>query len=227
MPPEEDRCEVMNAKNNLGTDQQNVSSDEEDQTSVGYKYSSISVETTTPQKENRFFSFWNFSSNLQKWWSRQSSLSSSSSSSCIRQDHRRQEHESSSSSSSSFLLQYLLHQPAPRQILILLLLLALAFGSIVGVVPAIVTDRYARLNHGYQNPQPCWKATSPTFIPPECLAGSGDAQNVAAWENFVSNGLTFITSSVIGSISDERGRRGKRILNCSTTKWYPVREAGL
>jgi hypothetical protein len=59
------------------------------------------------------------------------------------------------------------------------------------------------------------------------LAGSGDAQNVAAWENFVSNSLTFITSSVIGSISDERGRRGKRILNCSTKKWYLVREAGL
>jgi hypothetical protein len=154
---------------------------------------------------------------LQKCWTRQSSLSLQVQSEKEEgggeeeevDERPTKECESSSKLSSSSVLAYLLQQPAPRQILILMLLLALAFGSIVGVVPAVVTDRYARLNHGYQNSIPCWKATlSSTLVPPECLAASGDAQNVAAWENFLSNAFTFITSSMVGSISDERGRRG-------------------
>ena len=41
--------------------------------------------------------------------------------------------------------------------------------------------------------------------------GSSDAQNASAAASFVSNGLTFVTSSLMGSISDEKGRRGDHV----------------
>jgi hypothetical protein len=107
----------------------------------------------------------------------------------------------------SFIVEFV-EKEGPRQIIILMLLLALAFGSIIGVVPAVMTDRYARLNHGYTDPKGCTEWGIEDTKPAECLAGSGDAQNAAAIENLISNLLTFVTSSMIGSISDEWGRRG-------------------
>lgn len=106
----------------------------------------------------------------------------------------------------SFLMEFV-ESKGPPQILLIMLLLALGFGSTIGVVPAVMTDRYARLQHGYSDPRDCadWVMEDK---PHECLAGSGDAQNGAAYENLVSNVLTFITSSLVGSISDEKGRRG-------------------
>lgn len=106
----------------------------------------------------------------------------------------------------SFLMEFV-EKEGPPQILILVLLLALGFGSTIGVVPAVMTDRYARLNHGYTDPTDCadWSMDEKPF---ECLAGSADAQNGAAYENLISNVLTFITSSMVGSMSDEYGRRG-------------------
>ena len=93
----------------------------------------------------------------------------------------------------------------PPQIVILIMLLALGFGSTIGVVPAVMADRYARLRHGYDGPD-C--ATVATFNKPDaCLAGSADAQNAVAMEQLVSNLLTFFTSSYVGSLSDEHGRR--------------------
>lgn len=98
----------------------------------------------------------------------------------------------------------------PPQIVILMLLLALGFGSTIGVVPAVMSDRYARLNHGYTDDKDC-SSFGMDDKPAACLAGSSDAQNAAAMSNLISNGLTFITSSLMGSISDERGRRGKDV----------------
>lgn len=96
----------------------------------------------------------------------------------------------------------------PPQIVILMLLLALGFGSTIGVVPAVMSDRYARLNHGYTDDKDC-SLFGMDDKPQACLAGSSDAQNAAAMSNLISNGLTFLTSSLMGSISDERGRRGE------------------
>jgi hypothetical protein len=106
----------------------------------------------------------------------------------------------------SFLMEFV-DKKGPPQILILCVLLALGFGSTVGVVPAVMSDRYARLNHGYDDPTECAK-WSIEDKPHECLLGSADAQNAAAYESLVSNMFTFITSSMIGSISDEIGRKG-------------------
>eukprot|EP00567_Pseudictyota_dubia_P003789 CAMPEP_0197446878 /NCGR_PEP_ID=MMETSP1175-20131217/11697_1 /TAXON_ID=1003142 /ORGANISM="Triceratium dubium, Strain CCMP147" /LENGTH=542 /DNA_ID=CAMNT_0042978047 /DNA_START=56 /DNA_END=1684 /DNA_ORIENTATION=+ len=105
----------------------------------------------------------------------------------------------------SFIRFFASSRGAP-QVVFLCMLLALALGSTLGVVPAVVTDRYARLNHGYDG-KDCASFVS-SDKPLECLDGSADAQNAAAAASFVSNGLTFISSSLVGSISDERGRRG-------------------
>ena len=106
----------------------------------------------------------------------------------------------------SFLVEFATSK-GPPQIVFLILLVALGAGSTIGVVPAVVSDRYARLLHGYTDPRPC-SSYNLGSQPPACLDGSADAQNAVALANLVSNWLTFTTSSMIGSISDERGRRG-------------------
>ena len=110
----------------------------------------------------------------------------------------------------SFLVKFATSD-GPPQIVILIMLLAMGFGSTIGVVPAVVTDRFARLNHGYSDEKEC-SYYGVDDKPSECLDGSSDAQNAAAFASLISNGLTFVTSSLIGSLSDEHGRRGKRLL---------------
>ena len=106
----------------------------------------------------------------------------------------------------SFLVQFA-SQKGPRAIILLIVFLAMGLGSTVGVVPAVMTDRYARLHHGYDSDIDCADYNM-TDKPQECLDGSADAQMASATGNLVSNVLTFITSSLMGSLSDEHGRRG-------------------
>eukprot|EP00538_Stauroneis_constricta_P012241 CAMPEP_0119564974 /NCGR_PEP_ID=MMETSP1352-20130426/28563_1 /TAXON_ID=265584 /ORGANISM="Stauroneis constricta, Strain CCMP1120" /LENGTH=152 /DNA_ID=CAMNT_0007613795 /DNA_START=132 /DNA_END=586 /DNA_ORIENTATION=+ len=54
----------------------------------------------------------------------------------------------------SFLTEFT-QSKGPPQLAILTLMFAIAFGSIIGVVPAVMTDRFARLNHGYDLDIPC------------------------------------------------------------------------
>ena len=117
-------------------------------------------------------------------------------------------------------LQYFLTSSGPPQIITLCLLLSLALGSTVGVVPAVVEDRYARLNHGYTG-EPCLQLKMGER-PHECLLGNDDAQNSAALTSFISNTLTFSTSSLMGSISDERGRRGIIVLGIGLSLLGPM-----
>jgi len=123
------------------------------------------------------------------------------------------------SSRSGFLLHFV-RSSGPPQIVTLCLLLALALGSTVGVVPAVVEDRYARLRHGYDG-EPCLEVAREER-PHECLLGNEDAQNAAAMGNFVSNALTFATSSLMGSISDENGRRGIMLLGIFLSLLAPL-----
>lgn len=120
----------------------------------------------------------------------------------------------------SFLVQFATSD-GPPQIVLLILLLALGFGSTIGVVPAVMTDRYARLNHGYVNDQNCADFTI-GHKPQECLDGSADAQNAAAFTSLVSNTFTFVTSSMIGSISDERGRKGIMLMGIFLSTLTPL-----
>jgi hypothetical protein len=105
-------------------------------------------------------------------------------------------------------LQEFANSKGPPQIIVLMILLALGFGSTIGVVPAVMTDRYARLNHGYTDATHCSMLLHQELPPGACLRGSADAQNAVATEQFISNLLTFFTSSLFGSLSDEYGRKG-------------------
>ena len=119
------------------------------------------------------------------------------------------ENDTAAAQNESFLKSFS-RSKGPPQVIFLCMLLALSLGSTVGVLPAVMTDRYARINHGYAG------ADCSSFgrdeKPASCLLGSADAQNMSAAASFVSNGLTFVTSSLMGSISDQRGRRGIMLL---------------
>jgi hypothetical protein len=108
----------------------------------------------------------------------------------------------------SFIVQFA-KTKGPPQITLLMMLVAIGLGSTIGVVPAVMSDRFARLNHGYVGEADCSSfATTLGEKPEACFLGSADAQTAAASSNLVSNVLTFLTSSLIGSMSDEHGRRG-------------------
>ena len=111
-------------------------------------------------------------------------------------------------SSNSEFIRYFMKSSGPPQVIALCLLISLALGSTVGVVPAVVEDRYARLRHGYDGEASCLDIPK-IDRPKECLYGNEDAQNAAALSGFIHSTLTFATSSLMGSISDERGRVGE------------------
>jgi hypothetical protein len=116
--------------------------------------------------------------------------------------------ESKDDSTNSQFLRHFLNTSGPPQVITLCFLLSLALGSTVAVVPAVVEDRYARLRHGYDGEASCLDIPK-IDRPQECLFGNEDAQNAAAMSGFIHSTLTFATSSLIGSISDERGRVGE------------------
>eukprot|EP00980_Cylindrotheca_fusiformis_P014317 scaffold3821_cov127-Cylindrotheca_fusiformis.AAC.7 len=107
----------------------------------------------------------------------------------------------------SFLVQFA-KTKGPPQITLLMMLVAIGLGSTIGVVPAVMSDRFARLRHGYDGEELCSDILDISMRPAPCMLGSSDAQNAAAAASLVSNVLTFITSSLMGSLSDEHGRRG-------------------
>jgi len=101
---------------------------------------------------------------------------------------------------------FFLLSSGPPQLVGLSMMYAVAMGSVVGVVPSVMTDQYAKINHGLDYEMSC-ADFSMEDKPQACLDGSSDAQTSAAIDSLVSNILAFLTSSVVGSISDEIGRR--------------------
>ena len=115
----------------------------------------------------------------------------------------------------SFLVEFS-QTNGPPQIAGLMMLIAIGLGCTIGVVPAVMTDRFARLRHGYDLPERCWEFTTTPGgggieKPDECFLGSADAQTAVSTSNLISNVLTFVSSSLIGSLSDEYGRRGTSV----------------
>ena len=108
-------------------------------------------------------------------------------------------------------LNFFLSSEGPPQIVFLCMLWALALGSTIGVVPSVLTDQYAKIYHNFDSGDSCANYAK-EYKPPACLDGSSDAQTAAASASFVANTFAFITSCLIGSISDEHGRRNLLIL---------------
>ena len=98
------------------------------------------------------------------------------------------------------------------------LLLSFSLGMTIGIVPEVLTDRYARLYHGYGSSSdenggdrlkpllPCWEYDT-SNMPEACVLGADDAQTGAAYGTFVQNLVTFFFNAVLGSYSDTKGRR--------------------
>ena len=68
----------------------------------------------------------------------------------------------------------------------------------------MMTDRYARLNHGFDGEDCSYYIGDEK--PFECRQGSQDAQDLSATTSLISNMLTFFSSSLLGSLGDTRGR---------------------
>jgi DHA1 family tetracycline resistance protein-like MFS transporter len=98
------------------------------------------------------------------------------------------------------------------QIVGIALMLAMAFGSTIGIIPSIMTERIATLRYEYDGPSCHTFLQNDGSKPIECILGSNDAQTAASISEMISNTLTLITSSLIGSMSDLHGRRTLFIL---------------
>ena len=103
-----------------------------------------------------------------------------------------------------FLSTFFRSKPAVH-LLLVAFFMAMGVGSTVGVIPALMADRYARLRHGYVGEENCFAYT--TGKPDACQKGANDAQEAAAMMTLVTNILTLFCNSVIGSLSDTYGRR--------------------
>ena len=87
------------------------------------------------------------------------------------------------------------------QVMIVSALLAFSLGSLVGLIPEHIVDRYARIHHDYDGP-PC---NSFEQKPVTCQQHLDKAQSNVAWANFLMYMLALILNPVLGSVSDMRG----------------------
>jgi len=69
-----------------------------------------------------------------------------------------------------------------------------------------MTDRFARLHYQFEGDDSCDLFLSENK-PFECQQGSQEAQDASAVSSLISNVAIFLTSSLMGSISDTRGRK--------------------
>ena len=108
------------------------------------------------------------------------------------------------STQSPSFFKFFMNSSGPPHIMFLSMLYSFALGSIVGVVPAITTTQYAHVHHGLDDHLNCSGSNRKLQV---CLDGNNDAQTAESIASFVSNIVPFFTSSLVGSFSDEVGRR--------------------
>ena len=97
------------------------------------------------------------------------------------------------------------------------LLTAVSMGSLIGVTPETLSDRYAHIKYGYASNHTCYEGLVMShetvslyvteFLPPECQEGSEKAQRMAAWSTLVTNALALLWNPVLGAWSDRHGRK--------------------
>ena len=90
--------------------------------------------------------------------------------------------------------------------LITSILLSFGIGLTVGIVPEIITDSYARINHDYIGIDPCY-AFDHNDMPLACLEGADDAQQGSAYGALLLNLLILLCNPIVGRQSDRVGRR--------------------
>lgn len=107
--------------------------------------------------------------------------------------------------SSDGVLRTFFGSKATIAILIVSALLSIGIGCTVGIVPEILSDRYARLHHSYSGPS-CsdW---ADNVMPQPCRNGADDAQAASAIGTLVLNIFTLFCNPIVGSLSDVHGRK--------------------
>jgi MFS family permease len=80
-------------------------------------------------------------------------------------------------------------------------------------IPAVLADRYARINHGFTD-----HCRNFAIKPPECKAGSDDAQSAAAWSHVALSAFQLLINPIVSALSDVHGRKpvilGAVLLSC-------------
>ncbi|KAG7340070.1 major facilitator superfamily transporter [Nitzschia inconspicua] len=104
--------------------------------------------------------------------------------------------------------------------LIISVLLSFGLATTVGIVPAVLADRYARINHEWDG-KPCYTFDH-EVMPRACVQGGDDAQTGSACMSFVQNVLLFLSNPVVGSQSDVQGRRGFLLFGISLFSLAPM-----
>ena len=94
-----------------------------------------------------------------------------------------------------------------RLIVVLGFLTAIGIGGLVGVVPQVITQRFAELYYGLEEGIHCREMSG--VKPAACLEGSEYAQGAASYCVLARNLLAILTNSLAGSYTDVHGRRGE------------------
>jgi DHA1 family tetracycline resistance protein-like MFS transporter len=97
--------------------------------------------------------------------------------------------------------------PGIFPILLISVIFAFGIGCVIGLVPAVLVQRYASL-HGFQG-----NCMNYDVKPEVCQSASDQAQFAASVSNVVTYVIMLISNPVVGSISDTRGRRPVIILS--------------
>ena len=113
----------------------------------------------------------------------------------------------------SFLIAFA-KSKGPPQIIALVVFFSIGYGATAGIVPGLMSERYARLNYGYNGTAPC-SSYPPASQPEACVDGNNESQRILTYSNLVGNLIAFLTGSMVGSISDEFGRRGVCVCGCN------------
>ena len=104
--------------------------------------------------------------------------------------------------------------------LIIYIFLSFGIGCTVGIVPELLSDRYARIYYRYTGPD-CSEFKY-DIMPEACQHGADDAQAASAIGTLFLNALTLFFSPVVGSISDVHGRRAPIIIGIFLCVLSPV-----
>ena len=104
----------------------------------------------------------------------------------------------------------LLHSKGAVTLIAVSTLVAVGLGSVIGLVPSTITDRFAELPEQDGSNGHC---SDYKVKPAACIAASDEAERAATISNFCLNVLTLIFNPLCGSYSDISGRRPVLLLS--------------
>lgn len=108
----------------------------------------------------------------------------------------------------------------PFQLLVVCVFMSFGFGTL-GIAPAITQDSYAKLHYGYTG-ESCSIDSENGIYNHACELASAEAQKKASFSSFAQYFLLFLTSPLVGSLSDRWGRKGFYMLGIFFSSLGPL-----